>query len=186
MTIKEQVKEYIKEELKKLKYTGDKVKLINVYPEIIEEVIGYFNEPYDLNGYDCDYWAKTYKYEIYGSMRFGTAEVELIKGLTAPKITENADNDNVDSEIMKEIDYTIPPVPEAESWETFYFTFGYGHKQEGYYQPIKVPNRGLANKRMFLVYGTKWSFDYTENEWLGMEDRYKGKPLELIYGDESL
>lgn len=48
-----------------------------VYPDAIEYVLGCSEEPYELNGYDCDYWMIIGNYKIHGSMRFGTATVTL-------------------------------------------------------------------------------------------------------------
>ena len=83
---------YIKEEINKLKYKGDSINLDNVYPSILEEVLGDFEKPYELNGYDCDYWVETGKYSISGCMRYGTATIELIIDDDKPKL-ENSSKD---------------------------------------------------------------------------------------------
>lgn len=76
MNIEEQIRRYIYKQVDRLRGKGDSVKLQCVWPDIIQYVLGY-EEPYELNGYDCDYSMKIGKYEIDGSMRFGTATVTL-------------------------------------------------------------------------------------------------------------
>ena len=73
--MKENIKEYISKEINKLKNIGDSVNLNFVYPEILNEILGSNEEPYDLNGYDCDYWMTIGNYDIFGTMRYGTATV---------------------------------------------------------------------------------------------------------------
>ena len=77
MNIEEQIMRYIYKEVDRLRKEGDSVKLRCVYPDIIEYVLGDSETPYELNGYDCDYWMTIGKYDINGSMRFGTATVTL-------------------------------------------------------------------------------------------------------------
>ena len=77
MNIEEQIRRYIYKQVDKLRKKGDSVELQCVYPDIIEYVLGDSETPYELNGYDCDYWITIGKYEIGGSMRFGTATVTL-------------------------------------------------------------------------------------------------------------
>lgn len=79
--MKENIKRYIREEINKLKNKDDSVKLDCVYPEILNDVLGYNDKPYDLNGYDCDYWMTIGSYSIFGTMRFGTAIVTLNQDL---------------------------------------------------------------------------------------------------------
>ncbi len=77
--MKDLIVKYIKDEVSKLKNYGDYVDLEGVYPYALEYVLGDFDEPYELNGYDCDYWARIGNYHICGSMRYGTAEITLEK-----------------------------------------------------------------------------------------------------------
>ena len=79
MNIEEQIRRYIYKSVDKLKNKGDSVDLKCVNPDIIEYVLGSSEEPYEMNGYDCDYWMTINKYEISGSMRFGTASITLIE-----------------------------------------------------------------------------------------------------------
>lgn len=72
---------YIEEEVSKLKNDGDYVYLEGVCPYLLEYVLGDFDDPYELNGYDCDYWVKVGDYNISGSMRYGTAEIILEKDM---------------------------------------------------------------------------------------------------------
>lgn len=175
MSIKNEIKNYIKEELSKLHYINDEVSLKNVYPAIIEEVIGDFDKPYELNGYDCDYWAKTDTYSIDGCMRSGTATIILIKGEKG----SNADKEVIVPKSEKE-DYTIPKEG-SENFETFYFTFGSGQKHAEHYQPIKAENSSKAHAKMCEVYGTAWAFDYTQKDWDNISNCFKGIALDLIY-----
>ena len=51
--------EQIKEKLKDLKTRDDAIELHGVYPNLIQEAIGKFdNSTYDINGWQCDYWVK--------------------------------------------------------------------------------------------------------------------------------
>ena len=70
---------YIEEEVSKLKNNGDYVRLKDVCPYLLEYVLGDFDDPYELNGYDCDYWARVGDYSISGSMRYGTAKITFSK-----------------------------------------------------------------------------------------------------------
>lgn len=70
--------EQIKEKLKDLKTKDDEIELHGVCPNLIQEAIGKFdNRTYDINGWECDYWVKTDKYAISGSMFYGTARISL-------------------------------------------------------------------------------------------------------------
>lgn len=75
MNIEEQIRRYIYKQVDRLRVKGDSVKLQCVYPDIIEYVLGDSETPYELNGYD--YWMSIGKYDINGSMRFGTTTVTL-------------------------------------------------------------------------------------------------------------
>lgn len=79
--MEETIKQYIAEEVGKLKNKNDSVKLKCVYPEILSDVLGDNHKPYDLNGYDCDYWMTIGYYDIFGTMRLGTATVTLNQDL---------------------------------------------------------------------------------------------------------
>ena len=79
--MKENIKKYMAEEISKLKKQGDSVRLECVYPELFSEILGDNHEPYDLNGYDCDYWMTIGYYDIFGTMRLGTATVTLNEDL---------------------------------------------------------------------------------------------------------
>lgn len=59
-----------------------------------------------------------------------------------------------------------------EILETFYFTFGSGHKHngktmEGKYQPIKAINYKVAVEKMKEIYGKDWFWIYEQDEWFG-------------------
>ena len=175
--MKEQLKRYIKNEIEKLKFKGDEISLSNVYPSILEEVLGDFNEPYDLNGYDCDYWANTSKYSIWGSMRFGTAKITL----------REEEKEELVQDIVKEIPQKplilrIEDVPDflLEKLKTFYFTFGGGQTHQGHYQPIMAIDSKRARNKMVEIYGREWAFDYNEEQWKSAGKYYIGKGLETI------
>lgn len=63
---------------------------------------------------------------------------------------------------------------------TWYFTFcsddpNYG----GYCQPIRASSWGAARKKMFEMYGSKWAFQYSEEEWLkNKNDPSRWYPME--------
>lgn len=76
MKQKNNIIEYIKKEKQKLDNGEAKViKLNNVYPAVLEEVFGEF-EDFDLNGWQCDYWCTKNEYKVFGTMYYGTAEIE--------------------------------------------------------------------------------------------------------------
>lgn len=77
MNIEEQIRRYIYKQVDRLRVKGDSVRLQCVYPDIIEYVLGDSETPYELNGYDCDYWMTIGDYKIYGSMRYGMATITL-------------------------------------------------------------------------------------------------------------
>lgn len=79
--MKECIKRYVQEEVSKLKNKGESVELECVYPKILNSVLGDEDEPFELNGYDCDYWMTIGKYDIDGTMRYGTATVTLNQDL---------------------------------------------------------------------------------------------------------
>ena len=79
MNIEEQIRRYIYKEVDKLRKYGDTAQLECVYPDILNYVLGHNEEPYELNGYDCDYWMTIGKYKICGTMRYGLATVTLME-----------------------------------------------------------------------------------------------------------
>ena len=74
--MKNQIIEYIRKEKEKLDSGEAKeIKLKNVYPLLLEEVFGDF-EDFDINGWQGDYWCTKDEYKIFGTMYYGTAEIE--------------------------------------------------------------------------------------------------------------
>lgn len=74
--MKDEIIEYIKREKAKLDNGEVKeIKLKNVYPSLLEEVFGDF-EDFDINGWQGDYWCTKDEYKIFGTMYYGTAEIE--------------------------------------------------------------------------------------------------------------
>ena len=47
----------------------------------------------------------------------------------------------------------------------YYFTFGCGQKHHGEVQPIYANNMMVARNKMFELFGDKWAFSYTEEQW---------------------
>lgn len=57
------------------------------------------------------------------------------------------------------------------------FTFGYGQEHEGYY--VKAQGTyGGARQKMIDMFGDKWAFQYSEEEWNKLEKRNKEGTLE--------
>lgn len=56
-----------------------------------------------------------------------------------------------------------------EKEQMWRFTFGCGQKHEGYCQPI-IGTFNSARRKMFEVHGTKWGFQYSEEEWKNMQN----------------
>lgn len=54
----------------------------------------------------------------------------------------------------------------------WYFTFCLGQTMGGWCQPIKAPTYGAARAKMFELYGDKWCFQYSEEDW----NRWKNDP----------
>lgn len=74
--MKDEIIEYIKREKAKLDNREVKeIKLKNVYPSLLEEVFGDF-EDFDINGWQGDYWCTKDEYKVFGTMYYGTAEIE--------------------------------------------------------------------------------------------------------------
>jgi len=49
--------------------------------------------------------------------------------------------------------------------KNYYATFGMGHDQQGYIQPIQAKDETEAHKLMFEKYGAKFAFVYSEKEF---------------------
>lgn len=49
--------------------------------------------------------------------------------------------------------------------KNFYFTFGNGHEQSGYFQLISASTSAAATKIMHYYYGKNWSCGYTEEDF---------------------
>ena len=74
--MKKQIIEYVRKEKEKLD-SGEvkEIRLKNVYPSLLEEVFGDF-EDFDIYGWQGDYWCTKDEYKIFGTMYYGTAEIE--------------------------------------------------------------------------------------------------------------
>ena len=58
------------------------------------------------------------------------------------------------------------------------FTFGYGQPNAGHYVKI-FGTIGEAREEMMSRFGTKWAFQYSEEEWNEYVEEFKGKvPIE--------
>lgn len=53
----------------------------------------------------------------------------------------------------------------VEQMKVFYFTFGVGHANHPYYQPIQARNSMVARKMMMQMYGLEWDSQYDEETW---------------------
>jgi hypothetical protein len=53
-----------------------------------------------------------------------------------------------------------------EKLETYYFTFGVGQKYEGKFVKITAESYMDARAKMVDRFGTKWAFQYSEDEWV--------------------
>lgn len=77
--MKNQIIEYIRKEKEKLD-SGEvkEIRLKNVYPSLLEEVFGDFEDfdDFDVNGWQGDYWYTKDEYKIFGTMYYGTVEIE--------------------------------------------------------------------------------------------------------------
>ena len=58
-----------------------------------------------------------------------------------------------------------------EGYKKWYFTFGCGQVNAGKCQPIYAKSANKAREKMFDIYGEKWCWQYTEEEWKEIEDR---------------
>lgn len=172
ISIKMILTQYIKEQLATLRYAGQEVHLKNVYPDILEDIIGN-DDIYELNGYNCDYEWETEEYYVSGCMRFGIATIMLkgeIKNTEAP------------TEEVKDISTEIPDDTELN---TYYFTFGYGQSYDGYYQPIKAYNMNSARRKMMEIYGREWAFEYDEKTFIFAKEQYMPhiKPFKVVIAE---
>ena len=70
-----------------------------------------------------------------------------------------------------------PDLP-CEKW--WVFTFGSGQKHAGYYVRIQGTFEA-ARKKMIEKYGKQWAFQYSQDEWSGLEnDPDRPYPLEKL------
>lgn len=60
---------------------------------------------------------------------------------------------------------TNRPIEATTEHKLFIFTFGGGQLHQGKYQPIYATDSGSARAKMHDLYGDKWAFMYTEEEW---------------------
>lgn len=54
--------------------------------------------------------------------------------------------------------------------ETWYFTFGCGQPLGGNCQPILAPSYSAARAMMCSIYGDKWAFQYSQEQWESNRD----------------
>jgi len=61
----------------------------------------------------------------------------------------------------------------------YYFTFCGYHELAGYCQPIEAKDYGTAREKMFELHGSRWGFQYSEDEWQGIKnDTNRWWPME--------
>lgn len=56
-----------------------------------------------------------------------------------------------------------------QNLKDYYFTFGFGQKYANCYTIISAYSAIEARKKMFSVYGAKWSFQYSSAEEAGIK-----------------
>ena len=191
MKIKQEIINNIKEKMETLHYKGDSVRIYNVCPALLEEVLGDFDDGYELNGYDCDYWASLEgkKYEVFGCMRYGYAEITLAKGDKRPKnktrVEENPyTKSSFQGSWMTEPWTDIPPVVKCTKKQlemllekgilhpyhiTFTGTTG------GSYVIIYAKDEMDARKRAFTIWGRNWSDINDEEQWEAKKQWYEAR-----------
>lgn len=71
--------------------------------------------------------------------------------------------------------------------DKYIFTFGSGQLYAGFYQPIYASCREEARAKMIEIHGTKWSHQYTDEEWKDAERDYGAleRPLQDVYCKDS-
>jgi len=62
----------------------------------------------------------------------------------------------------------------------FYFTFGSGQMHENGFVEIEAPTMAEAREKMNNAFGNKWSFAYSENEWIMERDGKKTSQEEFF------
>jgi hypothetical protein len=78
-----QIKEYVLEQVEKLIYKEDEVKVVNVYPSLLEKI---FDCDMDIiGGRDLDYEGKTNEYYFLGSAYYGNCIITKLNGKQKPK-----------------------------------------------------------------------------------------------------
>jgi len=76
--MEEQIREYVKRELAKLGGDITSINLTGVTADILSDSVeGWDWSEADTNGWQVDYWLKTDKYDISGSMYYGTVTISL-------------------------------------------------------------------------------------------------------------
>lgn len=69
--------------------------------------------------------------------------------------------------------------------EKYYFTFGVSHKYGGHYVVIEGTDYDDARSKMFKMFGNKWAFQYTEQQWKDNEQlaKQEGRTIETELTD---
>lgn len=198
----------IKEKVGNLKYKGESVKINNVYPDILEAALGDFDDGYELNGYDCDYWANVQdrKYSICGCMRYGYATITLEVGDVKKKDDgeeKEREEDNPYTRTTFQPDWlnvafdNIPPVIPNVSDEkldelledgvlrAFYITFPADFTSKTPYVIIYAKDEMGARKRAFSIWGRRWASIYNVTEWTGIIEKYGKQFTKSFYISEK-
>jgi len=53
--------------------------------------------------------------------------------------------------------------------QKFYFTFGFGQVHEGGFHIIEADHYMQARKKMHERFGSKWAFQYPEDDWFNKD-----------------
>ncbi len=73
--------------------------------------------------------------------------------------------------------------------QKFFFTFGYGHGMDGFYQPVEAYSYTEAANLMFRFFNDQWAFGYTEVQFEQAKERgffTKHEALQVIKVEESV
>lgn len=184
--IKNEIINKIREGVAKLEYKDDSVEFENVCPRIIEEALGDFDDGYELNGYDCDYWASIGDLDIQGCMRYGNATISKKTGKIRRKRKKDVEeNVYTRTKCTLRDGYTIKNIPVAEKiqhtdhqsmiedgLEPFYITFIYTGSSNQYVV-IYAMDDNDARKRAFSIWDRRWDCIYNQEAWDRKREYYK-------------
>lgn len=181
------------ESLQMLKYKDDCVRVNNVYPSLIEDALGNFDDGYELNGYDCDYWASISNVvgigslDIFGCMRYGYAEFTKTDGEANPNDDVSSENEDVytrhtctlkdgtkiiDIPKSQKIDESDVAEILSDGYKPYYILFINNYSGNHQYVIIYATNEMDARKRAFSIWDRNWSDICEQEEWEAKQKFY--------------